>query len=70
MCEKAHAPSDIQMEENPMDGQKFSRRLLLVATIVAIVLFAILCFVAGFAVAYFAVPDDGQFSDMHIHVLH
>ncbi len=56
----AHVYDDLQVEErqNKVAEKKSYKRWLVPA---AIVLFAVVCFGAGFAIAYFAVPCAGRY---------
>ncbi len=60
--EAPHVYEDVQMEERHKNivEKKSQKRWLVTVSAVAIVLFGIVCFAAGFAVAYFAVPSAGR----------
>ncbi len=60
--EASNAYEDLQVEERRVKvaDKKLQRRWLLPVAVMAIALFAVVCFGVGFAVAYFAVSGAGK----------
>ncbi len=60
--EDPHVYQDLEMEETPKTVVENNpqKRWFVPVVVVAVALFGAVCFAAGFAVAYFAVPDAGR----------